>query len=328
MTQQIFARSITIVAAAALAFFPANTDGKPRVLKIEPDGSWQDITQFKWPKRKKPSANDTSGNESETSDQGSAGSSAQSGDGGSGYIATTSPTYTAKQIGWSGRQWRVNSAATKYPDLDHSIQRSATWQKLRFEVRKSDPQMESKPAKRRAELSGSVYGDPTRLPNGQSLWGAFSTVHHPWADPEGMLSTYGIVFGQIHMGSKVGGSPAVAFRRRQNGTFRITTRGELDNKGSVRFEGPLKYGQVHDFVYNLVLHPTRGRLRVWLNGEMIVNVRDQSIGHSAADHYWNVGVYAPGGVTSPVSLELGNHVYPSRESLFDWTTSSPTWPSE
>ncbi|MDZ4307950.1 heparin lyase I family protein [Allopontixanthobacter sp.] len=303
----------------------------PRMLKIDASGSTRDTTQRKNVKQEpvlsdpiSETSPDLTAPVDSSTDTVSNAEPLPTSD----YIVTTSPTYTPAQIGWNGRQWRVNSVATKYADQQHSIQRSAEWKRLRFEVRKSDPASETKVDKRRSELSGSVYGDPTRLAQGVSLWGGFSTLQHAWADPQGMLSTYGIVFGQIHMGSKVGGSPALAFRRKDDGRFRITTRGEFDNAGSVRYEAPLSFDEVHDVVYNIVLHPTAGRLRVWVDNVMVVDVPKASIGHSAGDSYWNVGVYAPGGVTSPVSLELANHVYPGTASLLDRTTQRPSWPRD
>ena len=311
----------------SLTIFPADVSAQ-RMIKVSPDGSTRDVTQ----------GGETRGRGRRSRDNSEDGSGVNDGSGsGSGdtesvphltYYPTIDPTYTAAQINWAGRPWRVNSAATDHPDLPHSLQRSANWERLRFEVRESDPSMGSKPEKRRSELSGSIYGDDTRLPNGEVLWGAFSTLHHPWDDPEGMLSTYGAVFGQIHIGSEVGGSPALAFRRKKNGLFRITTRGELDDGGSVRYEQPLSWGVPHDIVYRVVLHPYNGSLRIWLDGVQIVNISEVSIGHSKADSYWNVGVYSPGGVTSPVIMELANHVYPGRTSLLTRTSQPPAWPND
>ncbi len=327
-----------VLLVATLASVPDELSGKPRLIKVHGDGSTDEVTQVKKGKGSggkktqeadltNPDDGQVSGTDGTTGSGGTIqGDTSDTGDG--GYFSTLNPTLTDPQIGWNYRQWRVNAASTDYADLDHSLMRSKNWNRLRFEVRKSDPPMSSNTAKRRSELSGSVYGDKTRLPMGESLWGAFSTKHQTWTDPVGMQSTYGIVFGQIHMGSKVGGSPALAFRRKHDGLFRITSRGEFDDGGSVRYETSLSYDQAHDFVYNVTLHPTKGRLRVWHNTRLIIDVSDISIGHSAGDSYWNVGLYAPKGVTDPVSVEVANHVYPSPSSLADRTTYLPAWPTD
>jgi hypothetical protein len=180
---------------------------------------------------------------------------------------------------------------------------------------------------RRSELSGSLYGDSTRLPNGTSLWGAFSTRHAAWDDVAGMKALTGGIYGQIHMGSTFGGSPALAFRRKSDGTFRITTRGEFDTDGTVRYQAPLSFGKVHDIVYNVVLDPVFGRVSVWIDGVLVVDVPRASIGHSNAESYWNVGVYFAGGVTSPVVAEYANHVYPQSGSLSARISHRPAWPA-
>lgn len=245
------------------------------------------------------------------------------------FLPTISPDLTPKELNFAGRKWRVNSGATFVTGMGHSVQRGQEWQKIRFEVRNTADDNSSADADniRRAELSGSIYGDPTRLPNGTSLWGAFSTKHHSWADPVGMRALKGGVYGQIHIGSKFGGSPAVAFRRKDDGAFRVTTRGEFDTGGSIRYEGPLSFDQVHDIVYNVVLHPTAGKLRVWVDGTKIVDISNVSIGSSYADSYWAFGAYFAGGVTSPVIAEYANMTYPGTTSLLTRTTSRPAWPS-
>lgn len=227
-------------------------------------------------------------------------------------IKTATPTYAPilvnglapSELSWAGRKWRVNCIAEDNEGFDYCI--TTMGDRIRFEVRPDDPPSETKPEKRRSELSGSIYGDPTRLPNGVLLKGGFNFIHHPWT---GMESTWGGVFGQVHMGSKVGGSPALAFRRHQNGNFMVTTRGEFDDAGTRRYEAPLSFGAAHRVDYSVVLHPTNGKLIVALDGKEIVNASG-SIGHSAADSFWNIGVYCSGGVTCPVIAEYWGHSYP------------------
>lgn len=243
------------------------------------------------------------------------------------YVPTLVNGVTPPTLRWAGRIWRVNSGAIEVPNMAYSIRISPDAQRIRFELRntENDRGAREKLRTRRAELSGSLYGDKRRLPNGKSLWGAHAFIHHRWADPEGMKHLWGGVFGQIHMGSKFGGSPALAFRRAGDGQFTITTRGEFDPSGTVRYRGPVSFDDVHDLVYNVVLHPTDGRLKVWLDGRQIVAVERASIGHSNAESYWNFGLYFAGGVTSPVVAEYGNHVYPGEAGLEGRTRSPPPW---
>jgi hypothetical protein len=141
-----------------------------------------------------------------------------------------------------------------------------------------------------------------------------------------MSTLMGGAYGQIHIGSKFGGSPAVAFRRTKHGLFRVTTRGEFDRSGSIRHEAPLSFDRVHHLVYRVVLDPKRGSLTVWLDGVRIVDVADVSIGSHHAQGYFNLGLYFSGGITSPVVAEYADVVYPSTASQADLVASPPAWP--
>lgn len=327
-------RLLAVAAAVgALAISSASFAG-PRWIKVNGDGTTTDITQNTTSKKTTTTSPTPTTTTDPTTMTGTTtttdpvttatGTDAVTAD----YLPTIDPIYTPGEMNWVGRTYRVNAAATDYPNLPHSLKRGVNWSRLRFEVRPTDPSMESKLEKRRSELSGSVYGDPTRLPNGVTLWGAFSVNQLPWGDPVGMKSTYGGVYGQIHMGSKVGGSPALAFRRHQNGNFRITTRGEFNDAGTTRYDAALSWGVVHDVVYAVVLHPTAGKLRVWVDGRKLVDVSNVSIGHTMADSYWNFGLYFPGGVTGSVAAEYAHHVYPAKADLSGRVTSAPAWPAD
>lgn len=233
------------------------------------------------------------------------------------YASTLVDGLTPPQIDWAGRPWRVNMGSSWNPGMDHCLQVAGG--KARFELRntlldKSKADNDAS-AMRRAELSGSLYGDPVRLPNGVPLWGGFTTKHHAWADPVGMRALSGGVYGQIHMGSKFGGSPALAFRRDDDGTLKITTRGENNTSGTTQFQGPLSFDKAHDIVFCVTLHETAGGLQVWIDGAPVIDVSGKSIGHSNAEHYWNLGLYFSGGITCPVVAEYANHVYPAPGSL-------------
>ena len=245
-----------------------------------------------------------------------------------GYRSTLSPTYTPSQINWAGRAWRVNAGATWAPNMVRSLQISPSGRKVRFEIRNTNQDNSKNDGEwvRRSELSGSIYGDPTRLPNGVALWGAFSTKHHSWADPAGMAKRMGGVYGQIHFGA--GGSPAMAFRRTRSGELRITTRGDNDRSGTVRYQAPLSFDRVHDIVYRIVLDPDAGQLTVWIDGARVVNVSRVSIGNYRARSYWNQGLYFAGGVSAPVVAEYANTIYPSRVSLAGRVARRPAWPTD
>lgn len=236
--------------------------------------------------------------------------------------------YSPKSLTWAGRSWRVNSGATWNVNLIRSIMMSTSGKRTRFELQnyETDKTSSDSTGVRRAELSGSLYGDGTRLPNSVSLWGAMSFSHGSWADPVGMATKTGGVYGQIHIGSTFGGSPAVGFRRAKDGKFRITTRGELSTSSTIRYQAPLSFDTVHDLVYNVVLDPVNGSLKVWLDGALVVDVAKVSIGTHYAESYFNHGTYFSGGITTPVVSEYANMVYPSQTSLLARVTSRPVWP--
>ena len=245
------------------------------------------------------------------------------------YKSTLRNGLTPSPIEWAGRMWRVNAGSTIHHGMDHSLRMSPKGGRIRFELRdfpENNSATDSSKV-RRAELSGSVYGDRTRLPNGEALWGAFSFVHHGWSDSPGMRELQGGVYGQIHIGSTFGGSPALAFRRRADGRFLITTRGEYDTEGTTRYEGDLSFDELHDVVYEVSLHPTRGSLRVWIDGQQIVDARGLSLGHSNAESYWNLGTYFSGGISGTVVAEYANHVYPAPLELRDRINTRPCWPA-
>ncbi len=245
------------------------------------------------------------------------------------YESTLRNGLTPSPIEWAGRIWRVNAGSTIHHGMDHSVRISPDGGRVRFELRDfpEDNSGSDSEKVRRAELSGSLYGNPTRLPNGESLWGAFSFVHHGWNDLVGMRELQGGVYGQIHIGSTFGGSPALAFRRRADGGFLITTRGEYDTEGTTHYEGDLSFDELHDLVYQVNLHPTQGSLRVWIDGQQIVDARGLSLGHSNAESYWNFGTYFSGGISGTVVAEYANHVYPAPLILRDRVNTRPCWPA-
>lgn len=301
-------------AAAILVAAPLTSSAAPRKISIKSDGTSTDVT---------------SGTVTTTTDTTTSGTTTTTSTVDTAYYPTLSPTYTPTQISWGNRNWRVNSGATYIGNMGHSVRLGKSGNRIRIEIRNttSDKTASDSSKVRRAELSGSLYGDSTRLPNGQSLWGAFSTKHASWADPVGMKALTGGVYGQIHIGSTFGGSPALAFRRKSDGRFRITTRGEFDTAGKIRYEGALSFDEPHDIVYNVVLHPLTGSLKVWIDGTQVVNVANVSIGHSNAESYWNFGTYFSGGITTPVVAEYANHVYPAGTSLSARVSNRPAWPT-
>ena len=248
---------------------------------------------------------------------------------GAGYASILERGFAPETVDWADRSWRCNMGSTWNAGMDYCLQLGA--KKARFEIRNTerDHSKIDPPGKLRSELSGSLPGgNRERLPNGVPLWGALTFIHHRWADPFGMARLHGGVHGQIHIGSKFGGSPAVAFRRTNDGQFLITTRGELDpdGNGTVRFRGPVSFDEAHDLVCNLVLDPNAGSLRVWIDGRKIVDVSGVSIGSHFAQSYWNIGCYYGSGASCPVVAEYANHVYPALGDLTARTRRPAAWP--
>lgn len=229
---------------------------------------------------------------------------------------------------WQGRRWRVNAGPVFAPHTAYAIQTDSDQTRIRFELRDSpnDRSPRDDSDTRRAELSGSLRGDRQRLPNGTMLWGAMQFRHHAWPDPAGMKALTGGVYGQIHMGSRFGGSPALAFRRNRDGLFVITTRGQYDPQGTTHFAEAVAFDVPHDLVYRVVLHPTSGSLSVWLDGKRIVAREGISIGHEHAESYWNFGLYFSGGIAGRVSAEYAGHVYPAPADLSARAANPVSWP--
>jgi hypothetical protein len=257
--------------------------------------------------------------------------SANGGDPVDGYGTVAIADQDAAETMWQNRQWRVNAGLVlDARAASHAIRTHADGDRIRFELRDTvlDRSPRDTPDTRRAELSGSLRGDKRRLRNGVPLWGAMLFRHHAWSDPEGMQALTGGIYGQIHMGSGFGGSPALAFRRDRNGLFVITTRGQHDRKGTVHFARPVSFDSPHDLVYRVVLHPTDGSLHVWLDGEPVLQRDRISVGHANAESYWNIGLYFSGGIAGTVKAEYAGHIYPSSGNLRARVAKPLVWPEE
>jgi hypothetical protein len=240
------------------------------------------------------------------------------------YRSTLVNGLTPEDIDWDGRKWRCTMGSTWHAGMDYCLRLSEGM--ARFELHDTifDRPAGDPDRKRRSELH---YPKRPRLPNDVPLWGAMSFIHHSWADPSGMARlTLGGAHGQIHIGSKAGGSPAVAFHRYKDGNFLVTTRGEQESGNTKRYKAPLAFDRPHDLVYRVVLSPTNGSLAVWLNRQKIVDLDGVPIGSHFAESYWNIGAYYYGGVTCPIVAEFANHVYPSPETLLKRTAITPAWP--
>lgn len=245
----------------------------------------------------------------------------QGGRASAGYHSSLVDGYTPKRLDWDGYRWSADMGSTWNPGMDHCFRPGDDM--ARFEIRPtpSDRASGDPPHKRRSEL----HCTKNRLPNDVPLWGAMSFNHHRWADPEGMARGWGGVHGQVHMG-KFGGSPALAFRRARDGRLLITTRGEADDGNQRRWAGPVSFGQPHDLVYRLLLHPSQGELDVWLDGQRVVSLTETSIGSGKGGSYWCLGCYYSGGISCPIVAEYANHVFPSSQDLSARISRAPAWP--
>ena len=239
------------------------------------------------------------------------------------YYSTLVNGYTPKSnLTWAGQTgWRAAAGSTWNSGMDHCLRMSSQKKSLRVELRNTTKDnTDGDKEGRRSELKG-IW----KMQNGVPLWGAFSFIHHRWADPAGMAELYGGVYGQMHMGP-FGGSPAIAFRRHKGGDFMVTTRGEFNTSNTKRYKAPLAFDAVHDIVYRAVMHPTHGELTVWLNGVKIVDIKGQSIGSNLGDYIWHIGAYFSGGITCPIVAEFSNHVHPWQGDLSARITRRPAWP--
>lgn len=225
------------------------------------------------------------------------------------YQSTLGPGgLTPKYPDWNGRKWSAAMRSTSTPGLDYCWRK--TENRSRFELR---------PGETRSELHASSAD----LPNGVSMWGAFTYRDTPWPKPSGMLAAPGRCFTQMHWPGS--GSPAFAFRRGGNGTFVITTRGD-GQSNTRRYDRPMSFGVPHDIVYRFVLGPN-GALDVWLDGRQILNFRGP-VGSATPGCYWCIGAYYAGGTGGNVVVqEYGNHAFPSTKSLANRAASPMAWPT-
>lgn len=209
---------------------------------------------------------------------------------------------------WNGRKWSAALKSTDAPGLDYCWR--VTENRSRFELKADET---------RAELHESR----TKLPNGVSMWGAFTYLDRAWPNAAGMLAETGGCFTQMHWPGS--GSPAFAFRRGRDGKLVITTRGDGQDN-TKRYEGAMSFGLPHDIVYRFVLGP-QGELDVWVDGAQIVNFRGP-VGSATPGCYWCIGCYYAGGTGgNTVIQEYGNHVFPTTASLESRVANLARWPT-
>jgi hypothetical protein len=238
------------------------------------------------------------------------------------YASTLLNGFTPQFSLWRNIRWKCAMGSVWNAALDHCWR--VTPNKSRFELHNTtgDRAKSDTTNVRRSEIHANNYP----LPNGVSLWGAYSFLDHKWADPLGMARLQGGAHAQMHM--PAGGSPAFAFRRDRNGNFLVTTNGANDpTNNHPWYKAALSFDQVHDVVFRCLIDPVRGELDVWLDRVKIVSLRGVSIGQATAGCYWCVGLYYTGGISCPIISERANHVFPSTASLANRTLSSPPWPN-
>src|SRR5437867_3210575 len=82
----------------------------------------------------------------------------------SAYRSTLVNGYTPAILNWAGRSWRCNMGSTWHPDMDYCLRLARS--EARCEIRNTpyDHSRVDEATKRRAEISGSLPGDRSRLP--------------------------------------------------------------------------------------------------------------------------------------------------------------------
>ncbi len=209
---------------------------------------------------------------------------------------------------WNGRKWSAAMQSTKIAGLDYCWR--TTDNRSRFELRSGETRSE-------------LHESRTKLPNGVSMWGAFTYMDRAWSNPAGMLAETGGCFVQMHWPGS--GSPAFAFRRGRDGKFVITTRGDGQDN-TKRYEAPMSFGLPHDIVYRFILGP-KGELDVWIDGNQILDFRGP-LGSATPGCYWCIGCYYAGGTGgNTVVQEYGNHVFPTTASLGSRVANIMRWPT-
>jgi hypothetical protein len=215
------------------------------------------------------------------------------------------PIYDQNQY-LNGILYRPQSA-----EKDWSIAKSSEGNIYRFEVREGEGRVsgadntENNP-RERAELYRSGY------PMGTEVWASYSFMVESGEKFTDVASN----IGQWHPGISI--SPALAIQRYYNDKIRIISRsGKSGSVQSVtRYKGPMERGQWQHIVQQVVFNAYgKGMLKIWLNGNLIIDHSNISIGYTDSEGtYWKFGIYRAS-TPVPESVRYAN-MEVGKESLF------------
>lgn len=234
--------------------------------------------------------------------------------------ATDANGLVPKFFDWMGYPWSNNSGQVWNTNVPYALGFSSV--RLRAELHDTnyDHGQKDPVDKRRAEIHSKVD-----LNNGVTYWHAFSYLDQPWTNPAGQKKAGGGAIHQIHMPD--GGSPAIAFRRFQDGSFGVTTNPGGNIK---RFKMPMTFGQPHDIVYRFTLSAagaTNGSLAVWVDGRKMLDLANVAIGGEGNGYYLCLGAYYGSGLGgNRIIQEYGNIVpVPTTTDLSSRIAAPPAW---
>lgn len=179
-----------------------------------------------------------------------------------------------------GREWKFNTAL-----LSHSIRRLAgnpDW--LKFMVRDGDMRAGDPPDRHRSELSGSNF--PFRASDGE-LW--VSQWFIPLQQSPAWFSATFQVFDNGY------GSPAAKIEERGGTGQEINIAGGLSSSRlqTPAWQGPrFQNNRRYHRLWRIKLDPQYGELDFWVNGVLIVSLRNVPLGQSAnPEEYLKYGLY-------------------------------------
>lgn len=172
--------------------------------------------------------------------------------------------------------------------IERALKVSSGGRVFRFEVRQDDRWTNDGTDKNRSEIE-----HPTDHPYGTNLWNSHSFMIEPGAE---MTSTWNVM-GQWH---NHGGTPPLFFTLKSGDRFFISTRSGTstdqqppNNALEGWYEGVITRGVWHHLVQNVIFSDTgNARLKVWLDGNLIVDEKDFSMGYGdKTTTYWKFGLY-------------------------------------
>jgi hypothetical protein len=193
-----------------------------------------------------------------------------------------SPTVTTEDMGF-----KSIGSTTQYLDgvelkpqsayKDWSIRKSSGGNVYRFELHQGEARMDSNDVANGKDRTELKHG--TTFPMGTEIWESHAFMIEPGAL---MTSTWNVM-GQWHPGA---GTPALFFTLSTSDNLLISSRhGSSTNQVKTDFyKAPISRGKWHRVVQRVIFgYQNDAHVQIWLDGKLIVDKHDVSVGYSDSD---------------------------------------------